>query len=76
MAGNDLRTMSPETLEVLTNQEVIAVDQDPAGVQGHRVYTEGPVEVWAKPLADGSVAVGLFNKGLSTIPIDVSLREL
>lgn len=63
LAGNDLRTMTAETRELLTNREVIAVDQDPKGVQGHRVWEEGPLEIWIKPLADGSQAVGLFNRG-------------
>ena len=55
--------MTPETLAILTNPEVVAVDQDSRGVQGHRVWEGGPYEVWAKPLADGSTAVGLFNRG-------------
>jgi alpha-galactosidase len=62
LAGNDLRTMNAETRELLTNSEAIAVDQDPKGVQGHRVWEEGPLEIWVKPLADGSQAVGLFNR--------------
>jgi alpha-galactosidase len=63
MAGNDLRSMSKETREILTQEEVIAVDQDPLGVQGRRVWDRGPQEVWVKPLADGSRAVILFNRG-------------
>jgi alpha-galactosidase len=59
---NDLRKLSPEEMAILTNPEVVAVDQDPAGIQGHRVAQEGPLEVWMKPLADGSKAVGLFNR--------------
>jgi alpha-galactosidase len=62
LAGNDLRTMTAETRELLTNSEVIAVDQDPKGAQGHRVWEEGSLEIWVKPLADGSQAVGLFNR--------------
>jgi alpha-galactosidase len=62
IAGNDLRTMTPETKDLLTNSEVIAVDQDPKGIQGRRVWGEGPLEIWVKPLADGSQAVGLFNR--------------
>ena len=54
--------MNAETRELLTNSEVIAVDQDRKGVQGHRVWEEGPLEIWVKPLADGSQAVGLFNR--------------
>jgi alpha-galactosidase len=62
LAGNDLSTMTPETVALLTNRDVIAVDQDVAGKQGDRVSAEGPVEVWARPLADGSKAVGIFNR--------------
>jgi alpha-galactosidase len=61
-AGNDLTKMSTNTLAILTNPEVIAVDQDPAGIQGRRVWQEGPLEIWMKPLSDGSQAVGLFNR--------------
>jgi alpha-galactosidase len=62
MAGNDLSRMTPYTLELLTNREVIAVDQDPLGKQGYRVHQEGPYEVWTKLMADGSKVVGLFNR--------------
>jgi len=62
LAGNDLTKMTPETIALLTNREVIAIDQDSAGHQGDRVRAEGPLEIWARPLADGSKAVGLFNR--------------
>ena len=76
LAGNDLSKMSQETLDILTNKEVIAVDQDAKGQQGRRLSQEGPLEVWAKPLADGSVAVGLFNRGESVNPIMVNFKDL
>ena len=76
LAGNDLTKMTKETLETLTNPEVIAVDQDPLGVQGHRVWQEGPLEVWMKPLADGSKAVGLFNRSESGLAISVRFGAL
>ncbi len=76
LAGNDLSNMSPEVLQVLTNREVLAIDQDPLGVQGHRVWQEGPIDVWIKPLADGGTAVGLFNKGVSDEEVTVLFREL
>lgn len=63
LAGNDLRDMSPETLELLTHPEVIAINQDALGRQARRVSQEGDLEVWAKPLADGRTAAGLFNRG-------------
>jgi alpha-galactosidase len=76
LAGNDLAKMTQETLDILTNQEVIAVDQDAKGVQGRRVAQEGPLEVWAKPRADGSVAVGLFNRGESANPVTVNFKDV
>lgn len=62
IASNDLSKISAESLATLTNREAIAVNQDAAGVQGRCVHQEGPLEVWMKPLADGSKAVGLFNR--------------
>jgi alpha-galactosidase len=76
LAGNDLSKMTPETLAILTNPEVIAVDQDPAGIQGHRVSEEGPLEVWVKPLGDGGKAVGLFNRGESAMTVTVNFADL
>lgn len=76
LAGNDLRNMSAETKELLTNSEVIAVDQDSKGIQGHRIWEEGPLEIWAKPLADGSQAVGLFNRSESVIKMILDLKTL
>ncbi len=72
LAGNDLSAMSPETTAMLTNREVIAIDQDRAGIQGDRVAVEGPLETWAKPLAGGAKAVGLFNT--SDLPAVMSLN--
>jgi alpha-galactosidase len=76
IAGNDLTRMTPFTLELLTNREVIAVDQDPLGKQGYRIAQEGPFEIWMKPLADGSEAVGLFNRQRSTEQMTVKLSLL
>lgn len=63
MLGNDVRTMSPGTIALLENPGVIAIDQDPLGKQGRRLRKDGDAEIWAKPLADGSVAIALFNRG-------------
>jgi alpha-galactosidase len=76
MAGNDLRNMSKETLEILTNREAIAVDQDALGMQGRKVRDNGPQEVWMKPLADGSRAVILFNRGTEAGSIAVSWEDV
>ncbi len=76
MAGNDIAAMTPEIREILTNPEAIAVDQDPLGVQGRRVRDEGAKEVWMKPLADGSRAVILLNRGSETGPIYVDWESI
>ncbi len=76
LAGNDLSTMKPETVALLTNREVIAIDQDPAGKQGDRVRAEGPLEIWARALADGSKAVALFNRHPQPMEMQVDFREL
>jgi alpha-galactosidase len=77
IAGNDLRAMSDEIREILTNVEVIAVDQDPLGVQGRVVLDRGyGLQVWAKPLADGSVAVALFNQREGEMDGSVSWHEI
>jgi alpha-galactosidase len=76
LAGNDLSTMTPETVALLTNRGVIAVDQDAAGIQGDRVSAEGPIEIWVKPLADGSKAVGVFNRHPGPLVAHVDLQAL
>ncbi|HEY3836049.1 MAG TPA: glycoside hydrolase family 27 protein [Bryobacteraceae bacterium] len=63
LAGNDLRSATPEILAILTNPEVIRIDQDPAGHQGTRVAANAALEIWSKPLADGGKAIALFNRG-------------
>jgi alpha-galactosidase len=61
LAGNDLRNMSRETTEILTNREVIAVDQDPLGVQGFKYSAADGVEIWFRPLAGGDWAMAVLN---------------
>ena len=76
LAGNDLREMRKEILDILTNREVVAIDQDPKGVQGVRVAKDGDKEVWEKPLADGSHAVGLFNLGGEAAQVVANFSDL
>jgi alpha-galactosidase len=66
IAGNDLRSMSAETLEILSNREAIAIDQDVLGRPAQRIFTRGEIEVWLKPLANGDKAIGVFNRGETT----------
>ena len=63
IAGNDLTQMSPATRTILTNREVIAVDQDSLGMEGHRVWKDGDAEIWVRPLTNGKEAVVLLNRG-------------
>jgi alpha-galactosidase len=76
IAGNDLTKMTPYTVEMLTNREVLAVDQDSLGKQGFRVAQEGPFEVWMKPMSDRSNVVGLFNRQRSTEQMTVNFSQL
>lgn len=76
IASNDLRAMKPEIRDILLNPEVIAVDQDSAGIQGSRVRVEGHSEVWMRPLKDGSRAVVLFNRGKSPATVHVRWKDI
>ncbi len=74
LAGNDIRTMSAQTAALLTNRDVIAVDQDPLVKQAHPL--SGDPRVLVKPLSDGAVAVGLFNQAADTVTIRTSLAAI
>ena len=76
IAGNDLRNMTPAIHDILTNKEVIAIDQDAMGREGERVAKNGDLEVWSKQLQDGSRAVVLFNRGGSEQSITVSWEQI
>jgi alpha-galactosidase len=79
LAGNDLPNMKPEIKEILTNKDVIAIDQDRLGKQGRRVYSEGEVDVWERDLAGGAKAIAILNAGsdrYSTHPFHLSLTKL
>ena len=76
MAGNDIAHMNETTKSILLNKEVIAVDQDRLGVQGHRVWKEGDREVWVKPLAGGGRALLLFNRGEQAATIRATAEQL
>jgi alpha-galactosidase len=76
IAGNDVCNMDSETRRILTSKELIAVDQDPLGMQGVRVSKNGDAEVWAKQLADGTRAVVFFNRGNAASEISVTWEQI
>jgi len=76
LAGNDLRNMSPEILAILTNREVIAVDQDRLGTQGKQVWKSGDQEIWSRPLAGGAQAVAFFNRNAEPVKITVKWADI
>ncbi|RZJ97258.1 MAG: glycoside hydrolase family 27 protein [Brevundimonas sp.] len=76
MAGNDLANMTPEIHEILTNREVIAVDQDALGRAGGRTWKDGDKEVWSRPLVGGGRAVILLNRGETAQTISVDWETL
>jgi alpha-galactosidase len=69
IAGNDVRNMSSSTHDILTNREVIAIDQDKAGHQARRVWQSGQQEIWSRELADGEIAIAVFNRAPTSAQI-------
>ncbi len=76
LAGNDLRSVAPSILSILTNRDVIAVDQDRDGRQGKRVWKSGDQEIWVRPLAGGANAVAVFNRGQQPANVPVKWADL
>jgi alpha-galactosidase len=76
LAGNDLRNMSPEILAILTNREVIAVDQDKDGKQATRVWKSGDQEVWARSLRGGAKAIAFFNRAAEEAKVSLRWADL
>jgi alpha-galactosidase len=76
IAGNDLSAMDEDTHRILTNADVIAVDQDPLGQQARRIWKQGELEIWARPLKGGEHAVVLFNRGEAPAEMKVSWDQL
>lgn len=76
ISGNDLRSMKPEVLSILTNKEAIAVDQDTLGVQAHVTVEMGDKQIWIRPLSDGGFAVCFFNKTDHDWNLDYNLMDI
>lgn len=76
MAGNDVRRMSPATLDILLNKEIIAIDQDPQGIAGRPIFKKDNQEIWTKALAGGAVAVAFFNRADDPATMKISWERL
>ncbi len=72
IAGNDLSSMSRETVEILTNKEAIAINQDTLGIQGFKYSSNDSLETWFKPLAGGDWAVCFLNRGQNARTVEFS----
>ena len=75
IAGNNLAKMTPEILQVLTDKNAIAIDQDKLGIQCFLWSSAKGVETWIKPLADGSLAVCFLNRSNKTVPLDFNFKQ-
>jgi alpha-galactosidase len=75
LVGADVRKLDAYSLETLTNKEIVALNQDPAGNVAQKVRDDGDLEVFAKELSDGSHAVLLLNRGAATAEITFSPRR-
>lgn len=75
LTGSDVRNLDAYTLETLTNREVIAVNQDPLGLQAKKVKDSGDLEIYAKPLSDGSWAVALLNRNGTTAIMELDWKK-
>jgi alpha-galactosidase len=76
MIGCDIRSMDAQIASLLMNREVLALNQDALGKQAVRVIQRGPLEIWKKPLADGSLALALLNRGSSSAVIYFKAGEV
>jgi alpha-galactosidase len=76
LIGCDMTKLDEFTLNLLTNDEVLEVSQDPLGRQAARIAKRGAIEIWAKDLEDGSKAVGLFNRGEGESTVTLKWSDL
>ncbi len=76
LLGCDLERLDPFTLNLLTNDEVLAINQDPLGKQAKLIWQTEEQEVWAKPMEDGTTAIGLFNKGEFPTKMSIKWEQL
>jgi len=74
--GSDVRALSQDAINMLTNPDVLAIDQDANGVQGAPISTQGDGQVWVKPLANGDRAVALLNRGSTSLTISTDAHAV
>ena len=75
LANNPMSAWTPAVKAILMNKEVIAVDQDALGIQGHLVLHRGPIEVWMRRLSGGSRAVAAFNLGKTARKVQIRWQD-
>lgn len=75
LMGHDLRRTDPAALALLTDRDLLAIDQDRLGAQGRLVRRDGAVELWRKPLGDGRVALALINRGTVVRPVTITAAD-
>ena len=76
MISSDVRKMSNETKELYLNKDMIAINQDSLGVQGHRISDKQGKQVWTKPLKNGDIAVALLNNNSSTQTVECDFADI
>jgi alpha-galactosidase len=76
LIGADMTQMDQWTIDLLGNREVLAINQDPMGKAAGRVWADNWTQVWARPLSDGTMAVGLFNRAPVPMPVTVKFADL
>jgi alpha-galactosidase len=74
-AGNDLSQMDTATREILTNREMIAIDQDPLGMQGFKIKDYGELEIYYKPLQNNEAAICIFNRYDQTVNLEMNWKD-
>jgi len=76
LIGADMSQIDEWTVNLLGNREVLAINQDPLGRAAGRTWTDNWTQVWARPLSDGTYAVGLFNRAPVAMPVSVKFSDI
>lgn len=75
IAGNDLRHMTKETISILTDKDVIAINQDKRGVQAYLEQQQDSVDTWIKPLADNELAICFMNRSQKPVTVSYNFQQ-